>query len=133
MCFLLQSFVFSKGIRYVCDIDMISTKFTKIEAKELDFNGFKVNDFFALFLHLVVLAAVIVFGFITSVPTMILSACLCVVRLILFAGYMQLEPNEARAMVFFGKYQGTFKETGFFWVNPFLDKKKLSVGSALCR
>ena len=40
---------------------------------------------------------------------------------------MQLEPNEARAMVFFGKYKGTFKETGFFWVNPFLDKKKLSL------
>ena len=30
-------------------------------------------------------------------------------------------------MVFFGKYKGTFKETGFFWVNPFLDKKKLSL------
>lgn len=40
---------------------------------------------------------------------------------------MQLEPNEARVMVFFGKYKGTFKETGFFWVNPFMDKKKLSL------
>ena len=30
-------------------------------------------------------------------------------------------------MVFFGKYKGTFKETGFFWVNPFLNKKKLSL------
>lgn len=29
--------------------------------------------------------------------------------------------------VFFGKYKGTFKETGFFWVNPFLNKKKLSL------
>lgn len=26
-------------------------------------------------------------------------------------------------MVFFGKYKGTFKETGFFWVNPFMNKK----------
>ena len=40
---------------------------------------------------------------------------------------MQLEPNEARAMVFFGQYRGTFKETGFYWVNPFYDKKKLSL------
>lgn len=40
---------------------------------------------------------------------------------------MQLEPNEARVMVFFGKYKGTFKETGFFWVNPFMNKKKLSL------
>lgn len=47
--------------------------------------------------------------------------------IILNCGYMLLEPNEARAMVFFGKYKGTFKETGFFWVNPFMDKKKLSL------
>ena len=98
-----------------------------MEAKELVFKGFKVNGFLALFLHLVVHTAVIVFGFIISVPTLILSVCLSVVWFILFAGYMQLEPNEARAMVFFGKYKGTFKETGFFWVNPFLDKKKLSL------
>ena len=30
-------------------------------------------------------------------------------------------------MVFFGKYKGTFTETGFFWVNPFMNKKKLSL------
>ena len=98
-----------------------------MEAKELDFKGFKINGFLALFLHLVVLTAVIIFGFITSIPTLVLSVFLTVVWFILFAGYMQLEPNEARTMVFFGKYKGTFKETGFFWVNPFLDKKKLSL------
>ncbi|EGF50336.1 SPFH/Band 7/PHB domain protein [Bacteroides fluxus YIT 12057] len=106
---------------------MISIKTMCMEAKELDFKGFKVNGFLALFFHLVVLTAVIIFGFITCVPTLVLSVFLTVVWLILFAGYMQLEPNEARAMVFFGKYKGTFKETGFFWVNPFLDKKKLSL------
>ena len=58
---------------------------------------------------------------------LILSVCLCLIWFIMFAGYMELEPNEARAMVFFGKYKGTFKETGFFWVNPFLNKKKLSL------
>jgi hypothetical protein len=30
-------------------------------------------------------------------------------------------------MVFFGKYEGTFKDTGFYWVNPFMEKKKLSM------
>ena len=52
-----------------------------------------------------------------SVPGMVHYVC----------RYMELEPNEARAMVFFGKYKGTFRETGFFWVNPFLNKKKLSL------
>lgn len=109
-----------------------------METKELNFNGFKMNGFFALFLHLVVLTATIVGGFVWSVPAIeagaamgvpvvILSVLLIIVWFILLAGYMQLEPNEARAMVFFGKYKGTFKETGFFWVNPFLDKKKLSL------
>lgn len=98
-----------------------------METKEMDFKGFKMNGFFGLFLHLIVLPAIIVLGFITSIPTGIVAGILCLVWLIMFAGYMQLEPNEARAMVFFGKYKGTFKETGFFWVNPFLDKKKLSL------
>jgi len=47
--------------------------------------------------------------------------------MLLWAGFMQLEPNEARAMVFFGKYKVTFKKTVFFWVNPFTAKKKLSL------
>lgn len=99
-----------------------------METKECSFSGFKMNGFLALFLHLVVLTGVIVFGFVSvKVPFMVLSAILVVVWLILMAGYMQLEPNEARAMVFFGEYKGTFKDTGFFWVNPFLDKKKLSL------
>uniref|UniRef100_UPI0035A196F1 SPFH domain-containing protein n=1 Tax=Prevotella heparinolytica TaxID=28113 RepID=UPI0035A196F1 len=102
-----------------------------METKELDFNGFKMNGFVALFLHLVVFSAIIVFGFIIgvgrSVPLMFFSMILLVLWFILFAGYMELEPNEARAMVFFGKYKGTFKETGFFLVNPFLNKKKLSL------
>ena len=38
-----------------------------------------------------------------------------------------LEPNEARVLLFFGKYKGTFTRTGYFWVNPFLTAKKLSL------
>ena len=38
-----------------------------------------------------------------------------------------LEPNEARVLTWFGKYSGTFTETGFFWVNPFYSTKKLSL------
>jgi regulator of protease activity HflC (stomatin/prohibitin superfamily) len=42
-------------------------------------------------------------------------------------GFVQVEPNEARVMVFFGRYHGTLKENGFFWVNPFYAKKKLTL------
>ena len=99
-----------------------------METKEMIFKGFKMNGFLALFLHLIVLSAVIVYCFITAtVWSFTLGALGVLVWLILCAGYMQLEPNEARALVFFGKYKGTFKETGFFFVNPFMDKKKLSL------
>ena len=44
-----------------------------------------------------------------------------------FAGFMQIEPNEARVLIFFGKYVGTVKENGLFWVNPLFAKKKLTL------
>ena len=42
-------------------------------------------------------------------------------------GFMLLEPNEARVMLFFGQYRGTFYETGYWWVNPFLSAKQISL------
>lgn len=110
-----------------------------METKELDFKGFKVNGFLGLFIHVILLSALIVGGFMISVsaftdenyvigvPVVILAGILSLIWMVMFGGYMQLEPNEARAMVFFGKYKGTFRSTGFFFVNPLLDKKKLSL------
>lgn len=96
--------------------------------KEFDYNGFKMNGFLMLFVHLLVMPAAMVWGFsMMQVWSFIIAVILGISWFFLLAGYIQLEPNEARAMVFFGKYRGTFKETGFFWVNPFLDKKKLSL------
>ena len=45
----------------------------------------------------------------------------------MWCGFLQLEPNEARVLLFFGKYRGTFTRTGYYWVNPFLTVKKLSL------
>ena len=38
-----------------------------------------------------------------------------------------LEPGEARVMMFFGKYKGTYTKVGYSWVNPFINTKKLSL------
>lgn len=99
-----------------------------METKEVKFSGFKMNGFLALFLFLFVWGGVTVWCF-TVGETLFyaLGGVMVLLWIILNCGYMQLEPNEARAMVFFGKYKGTFKETGFFLVNPFMDKKKLSL------
>lgn len=99
-----------------------------METKEMIFKGFRLNGFAMLFVHLIIVSAAIVGCFVqVSEAGYAIGVLLFLVWCVLFAGYMQLEPNEARAMVFFGKYKGTFKETGFFWVNPFLAKKKLSL------
>ena len=42
-------------------------------------------------------------------------------------GFFILEPNMAAVMMFFGKYAGSAREDGFFWVNPFYKKQKISL------
>lgn len=42
-------------------------------------------------------------------------------------GFMIINPNESLVLILFGKYMGTIKESGFFWANPFLVKKKISL------
>ncbi len=45
----------------------------------------------------------------------------------LMPGFFFLTPNTAMVLVLFGDYQGTIKANGFFWVNPFFSKKKISL------
>lgn len=42
-------------------------------------------------------------------------------------GFVVVNPNESSVLVLFGAYKGTIKENGFFWVNPFFNKKKISL------
>ena len=42
-------------------------------------------------------------------------------------GFLMLEPNEARVLLFFGKYRGNFVQSGFWWINPFMSKKHISL------
>lgn len=99
-----------------------------METKEIPFAGFRMNGFIMLFFHVVVLTAAVAFCFLQpSLVAQVAGSVLALLWLILLAGYMQLEPNEARVMVFFGAYKGTLRDTGFFWVNPFYNKKKLSL------
>lgn len=43
------------------------------------------------------------------------------------AGLMIIQPNESRVLILFGKYIGTVRQSGYWWVNPFTDKKKISL------
>ena len=95
-----------------------------METKEYEFKGFKMNGFMGLLMELCLVGLIVAAGMYDLeffIPIMI------ILLVILAKGFVQLEPNEARAMVFFGKYRGTFRENGFWWVNPLLTKKKVSL------
>lgn len=42
-------------------------------------------------------------------------------------GFVVVNPNESVVLVLFGKYCGTIKKNGFFWTNPFMIKKRISL------
>jgi regulator of protease activity HflC (stomatin/prohibitin superfamily) len=42
-------------------------------------------------------------------------------------GLIIVNPNESKVLTLFGKYVGTVKTDGFFWVNPLTSKTKLSL------
>ena len=98
-----------------------------METKELIFKGFKLNGFLMIFVMLIILAGLVWLFSLVEIWSIITGIGLIVIWTILFFGYTKLEPNEAVVMIFFGKYKGVLKENGFFWVNPFMTKKKLSM------
>ena len=102
-----------------------------MEKKEVAFGGVTLNGFLMLFV-IIVLFALSVGTFIIgvkdgSVPLGIGGALLFILSIVMSAGFVMLEPGEARLMMFFGAYRGTFSKTGFYWVNPFITTKKLSL------
>ncbi len=43
------------------------------------------------------------------------------------AGLTVVNPNEARALVLFGRYNGSLKRQGLWWVNPFTRRLRISI------
>ncbi|SDA93508.1 SPFH domain / Band 7 family protein [Algoriphagus alkaliphilus] len=57
----------------------------------------------------------------------IVGGILLFLSIICIPGFFIVEPNKALVMLLFGEYKGTVKAHGFFWVNPFMTKKKISL------
>lgn len=86
-----------------------------MEAKELNFRGFKANGFLMLAMHLLLISGIIICCFMQmTTPFFILGGVLLLIWFILFSGYMQLEPNEARIMVFSGNIKELSKRQDSF-------------------
>lgn len=73
-----------------------------------------------------VLLGISAFTFTTSSPA--LGGIVLFLNFVLVApGLIINNPNEAKVLTLFGKYQGTVKKDGFFWVNPLTSKNKVSL------
>ena len=102
-----------------------------MESKEFMYKGTTLSGFTMLFFNLALtIVATVLFVFAVTNYSWPLGVCgglAFIVSLFLWAGFMMLEPGEARVVMFFGKYVGTFTRTGYYWINPFTTTKKLSL------
>ena len=68
---------------------------------------------------LLLAAAVALAGLTFTVPGVVAGTLLGIVAIVVAAGLIVVEPNEAKVLVLFGRYTGTVDQPGFWWVNPF--------------
>lgn len=88
-----------------------------------------MNGYLALFLSLVLLA-----GGVASIvqssegnPALVLPAVLCfILCVVIWKGLTIVQPNHARVLNLFGKYVGSVKDNGMFFVNPFYTGIRIS-------
>ena len=90
-----------------------------------------MSGFQMLFIFLVLLG-INVWLFLGALPSqqggrLVLSAIFFVLLMFLPPGFLVVHPNEAKALILFGRYHGSVKEPGFWWVNPFVVKKRISL------
>jgi len=79
-----------------------------------------VNGFLVLIISLICIGGAIFFFSIAAAEPMwsIVGVLLCIAALFIWKGLMIIQPNNARVLNFFGKYVGSVKDNGLFFVNP---------------
>ena len=50
-----------------------------------------------------------------------------IIDVVCFGGFAVINPNEAKVVQLFGVYKGTIKLPGFWWVNPFTRRRRVSL------
>ena len=106
-----------------------------MENKEFAFQGKTINGILMLVINLLVFLTGIGMFVLACLSEETWQACVCgissAVLLILsitcVCGFILVEPGQARVLLFFGKYRGTFTQPGYYWLNPFISQKKLSL------
>lgn len=82
------------------------------------------NGYLMLFVFLILLFGPIAAAIILKEPEFLF---IIPIALIIAPGFTMVQPNGSRVLLLFGKYIGTIKQNGYYWVNPFYTKKKISL------
>ena len=106
-----------------------------MENKEFAFQGKTINGILMLVINLLVFLTGIEMFVLTCLSEETWQACVCgissavllILSIICVCGFILVEPGQARVLLFFGKYRGTFTQPGYYWLNPFISQKKLSL------
>ncbi|MDO4212462.1 MAG: SPFH domain-containing protein [Bacteroidales bacterium] len=106
--------------------------------QETEYNGGYLNGFLMILIDICLWGSVPFlfyqtfsedqYGEVICNPWLLTAAIVATLCAIIFScGFTMLEPNEAKVLTFFGKYVGTFRKTGFYWINPFMTTKNVSL------
>lgn len=83
-----------------------------------------VSGYLLVLAELVLLAAIV---FMAISGMAVIPALAGVLFFFLAIGFLIVNPNESSVLVLFGAYRGSVKANGFYWVNPFYVRKKISL------
>jgi regulator of protease activity HflC (stomatin/prohibitin superfamily) len=89
------------------------------EKKLVPMNGYAMLSLFLMFLFGGIMLLILI-----KSPFAILAI---LTALLMLPGFVLVNPNSSRVLLLFGKYVGTIKKNGLFWVNPLYSKKKISL------
>jgi regulator of protease activity HflC (stomatin/prohibitin superfamily) len=92
----------------------------KTEKVLIPFNGYAA-------LGVLVFIIIVGISFLPSANAVLYEFILLIPFLLIIKGLIIVRPNTAQVLVLFGKYQGTISADGFFWVNPFFERTKISL------
>jgi regulator of protease activity HflC (stomatin/prohibitin superfamily) len=83
-----------------------------------------ISGYLLVLLELFLLLVVVGGAFINSPAVSITTVA---IMIFLSVGFVIINPNQSAVLVLFGAYKGSIRENGFFWVNPFFVKKRVSL------
>ena len=99
----------------------------KNEPMYRDIDVRSINGFIGLFIHIIILPIVNIILSVSG-PLAILIIITGPLWFLMWNSYVVVNPNEAVAAQFFGKYVGTLKKEGFqFFINPLYNKNRVSM------